>query len=156
MGGCESGYGQKSRRCDTIIGVHKMKGISRYYGEILTFQEENCCMEISCKLYLPSLLTSWLLCNVSASAYFLYYNNYYHQCAFLTYGLIQKQSFRIRYSMCICVRCGVVSCPVVYRVTVTEFFLLALGLLIILWCWVKYSLFIFLLENVRIMICINY
>jgi len=31
----------------TIIRLHKMKGISRLYEEVLTFQEKKCCMEIS-------------------------------------------------------------------------------------------------------------
>ena len=108
----------------TIIRLHKMKGISRLYEELLTFQEEKCCMELRHQLtYLHYSRNDFCATSVRLHLlYILYYSNYYNQRAFLTYGLIQKRHFRISYSMYVCVRCGVVSCPVVYCVTVTAFF----------------------------------
>jgi len=51
MGGCgldlcESGYRQKTGDVHTIIRLHKRKGISQLYEELLTFQEEKCSMEL--------------------------------------------------------------------------------------------------------------
>jgi len=50
MEGCELDLFDKRNKTrgdvHTVIRPHKMKRISRLYEELLTFQEEKCCMEL--------------------------------------------------------------------------------------------------------------